>query len=61
MQKITLSVNETAEFIGVSTTTIYAMAREEQIPHVRVRGRILFHREVIEAWLRGEHSQAKLA
>lgn len=54
MQKIMLSVNETAKLIGVSKTTIYAMTREEQIPHIRVRGRILFHRETIEHWLRGK-------
>ncbi|WP_438351574.1 helix-turn-helix domain-containing protein [Paenibacillus sp. FA6] len=61
MQKITLTVIEVSELISVSTTTIYAMAREGQIPHIRIRGRILFHREVIEDWLRGEKSQVKLA
>lgn len=54
MQKITLTVIEVAQLIGVSTTTIYAMSREGQIPTIRVRGRILFSRESIEAWLRGE-------
>ncbi|PNQ78903.1 helix-turn-helix domain-containing protein [Paenibacillus sp. F4] len=55
MGKITLTVNETAELIGVSPTTVYNMAREGQIPHVRVRARIIFHRDVIECWLRGEY------
>ena len=54
IQKITLSVSETAQLIGVSTGTIYSMARLGEIPHVRVRGRILFNRHVIEAWTRGE-------
>lgn len=53
MQKVTLTVNETAKWIGVSATTIYSMARENQIPCVRVCGRILFHRDVLEKWLRG--------
>lgn len=52
--KITLSVKEAAELIGVSVTSIYTMVRENEIPHARVRSRILFHREVIESWLRGE-------
>ncbi len=47
----TLTVKETAELIGVSPATIYAMVREEQIKFVRVRGRILFHRDTIEQWL----------
>lgn len=58
MTKITLEVKEVAELIGVSPTTIYNMAREGQIPHVRVRARILFHRDVIESWLRGEQQPA---
>lgn len=61
MAKITLTVAEAAELIGVSQTTVYTMAREKQIPHARVRGRILFHRDVIESWLRGELQQMKQA
>jgi len=53
MCKVTLNVKEIAELIGVSTTTIYAMVREQQIPHVRIRSSIVFHRGTIEAWLGG--------
>ncbi|MDB5053927.1 MAG: DNA-binding protein [Bacilli bacterium] len=61
MQKITLSVSEVAELLGVSSTSIYAMVREGQIPNKKIRARILFSREVIEAWLRGEYTEAKRA
>lgn len=61
MAKITLSVIEVADLIGVSHTCIYMMVREGQIPHVRVRSRIIFHRDVIEAWLRGERPESKKA
>lgn len=61
MNKITLTVAEAAELIGVSQTTVYTMAREKQIPHTRVRGRILFHRDIIESWLRGELHEKKQA
>lgn len=54
MKKIGMSVKETAEFLGVSETTIYSMARNSEIPHFKVRGRILFNRDVIEEWTRGE-------
>jgi excisionase family DNA binding protein len=53
MKKITLSVKEVAELTGVSTTSIYAMVRENQIPYTRVRARIIFHKDVIDAWLKG--------
>jgi len=56
MEKITLTVKETASMIGVSTATIYTMARGNEIPHVRVRNRILFHKQTIESWLAGDQS-----
>lgn len=54
MEKITLSVNEVAQLLGVSGQTVYTMVRQEEIPHKKVRGRILFHRGTIEKWLSGE-------
>lgn len=47
-----LSVNDLSELLGVSTDTVYAMVREKQIPHVRIRRRIIFHTESIVDWLR---------
>jgi len=52
--KIALTVKEAAELLGVSKDTIYRMAREGQLPHVRAGARILFHRPKLEAWLSGE-------
>ncbi|MFD0673483.1 helix-turn-helix domain-containing protein [Cohnella sp. GCM10027633] len=54
--KVTLSVNEVAVMLGVSTDCIYTMVREQQIPFVRVRRRIIFHRDVIDSWLSGNIS-----
>lgn len=51
MEKFTLSVEEVASALGVSKTTIYTMARQKEIPHTKVRGRILFHKPTIEHWL----------
>ncbi|MCY9578723.1 helix-turn-helix domain-containing protein [Paenibacillus alvei] len=51
MKKI-CSVSEVAEYLNVSTDSIYTMVREKQIPHVRIRRRIIFSIEVIEEWLR---------
>jgi excisionase family DNA binding protein len=52
--KITLTVKEVAGLLGVSTDCVYAMVREKQVEFVRVRRRILFHHDVIDAWLRGK-------
>lgn len=51
MEKFVLSVSEVAELLGVGTTTIYTMVRLNEIPHKRIRGRIVFHYPTIEKWL----------
>lgn len=53
-EAITLSVKKVAALIGVSTATVYTMARLGEIPHKKVRSRILFHRPTIEQWLMNE-------
>ena len=58
-ERITLNVNEVAELIGLSPTTIYKKAKKGDIPHTRLGGTIIFHRGVIDAWLRGELKQAQ--
>lgn len=50
-KKMTMTVSEIAEELQVSTTMIYTMVRQNEIPHVKVRGRILFYRPTIEKWL----------
>lgn len=54
MNKITLDVKELCNLLGISPTTVYAMVSQKEIPHFRVRGKILFNRQVVEAWTRGE-------
>ena len=53
-KKMTMSVDELAEELQISNTTIYTMVRRNEIPHKKVRGRILFHRQTIEKWLGDE-------
>jgi excisionase family DNA binding protein len=60
-EKIALNVNEAAELIGVSQTTIYKKVKTGEIPHKKVGSRIIFHRGLIEAWLRGELQMPKEA
>lgn len=51
MEKITLTVKEVANVLGVSENTVYTMCRMGEIPHARVRGKILFVKQVVEEWL----------
>jgi len=51
VQPITMTVQETAAYLGISTDTIYEMVRRKEIPHIRLRRRILFRRDTLDAWL----------
>ncbi len=54
MQCHTLSVKEVARYLGVHTDTIYTMVKLKQIPHVKLRNRILFTQETIDEWMQGQ-------
>ncbi|MEK5034786.1 excisionase family DNA-binding protein [Paenibacillus sp. FSL R7-0302] len=49
--KVVFSVSELSNYLGVSTDCIYTMVRENQIPFVRVRRRIIFYRDSINSWI----------
>ena len=57
MNQNILTVKEAADFINASTGTNYTMVRLGEIPHFRVRGKILFNREILEAFTRGEYNE----
>lgn len=48
---ITLTVSETAAYLGVSDDTIYELVRRKEIPHFRLRSRILFRRDTLDEWM----------
>ncbi|MGE7273557.1 helix-turn-helix domain-containing protein [Brevibacillus panacihumi] len=54
LEKITLTVAETADLTGLSKAFIYRLVARGEIPNKKVGRLILFHRPTIEAWLRGE-------
>ncbi|CRK83429.1 helix-turn-helix domain-containing protein [Neobacillus massiliamazoniensis] len=51
MERNTLTVIETAAYLGVSKDSIYTLVRENSIPYVRVGKRILFRKETIDSWM----------
>jgi excisionase family DNA binding protein len=52
--KTILSVTDLSEMLGVSTDTVYAMVRENQVPYIRARRRILFYLDSIVDWLKNQ-------
>lgn len=49
--KISMTVKEVAEYLGVNTDTIYTMVQQGEIPHFRLRSRIFFTKQEIDAWI----------
>ncbi|MBS4172082.1 helix-turn-helix domain-containing protein [Bacillus sp. FJAT-49736] len=56
MQRNTMTVREVADYLGVHSDTVYTMVRLKQIPHFRVRRRILFSLESINAWIKNQET-----
>ncbi|WP_217587485.1 helix-turn-helix domain-containing protein [Lentibacillus saliphilus] len=57
MERKSMTVKEIATYLGVHTDTIYKMAKENEIPHFRVRGKILFSQDAVDAWIRDQELQ----
>ena len=55
VDRITMTPLEVSTLLGVSRATIYTMVRENEIPHFKVRGKILFNSSIIIAWTKGEY------
>lgn len=50
-RKVTLTAKEVSEMLGVSSTKIYEMARMNQIPHIKIGSRVMFHEDVLREWM----------
>lgn len=58
--KLTLSVQEAAEMIGISKPTMYGLIRENEIPSIHVGKKIVIARQALLDWLsKGDHNGKK--
>ena len=49
--RTTLTMRETAEYLGVSYWLVTQLVRRKQIPCSRVGGKVLFRREALDKYL----------
>lgn len=54
-----LTVHQAAKLLGLGLHTVYEAAGRGEIPHRRIGRRILFSREAILAWLKGNSAMHK--
>lgn len=52
MEQRYLRVDQTAQFLGVSRWTVHRLVKDQGIPFIPVRGRIVFDKEDLVSWMR---------
>ena len=50
--RTTLTMKETAEYLGVSYWLVTQLVKRKQIPCSRVGGKVLFRKEVLDSYLK---------
>ena len=59
MERQKMDVKQAAEYLGVCTDTIYTMVKKNEIPHFRIRRRILFSKEAIESCIKSQEEEVQ--
>ena len=52
VQRTTLTMKETAEYLGISYWLVNQLVRRKQIPCARVGGRVLFRVQALDEYLK---------
>lgn len=58
-ERLTLSVTEAAEALGISRRSMYELLHKEGFPTLKVGGRRLISRELLAEWVREQAGEAK--
>ena len=58
VKRTTLTMKETAEYLGISYWLVNQLVRRKQIPCARVGGRILFRVQALDEYLRDKEENS---
>lgn len=58
MEQQRLEAREAANYLGVCKDTLYTMARRGEIPHYRLRRRVMFTKESIDQWIKDQEAES---
>lgn len=58
IERTTLTMEEVAEYLGISYWLVGQLVRKNELPHFRVGGRILFRKKIIDNFM---EEQEKIA
>jgi excisionase family DNA binding protein len=51
-----MTVAQLADYLGVRPNTVYGALGRNEIPHLRIGGRVLISKKVVDSILRGERT-----
>ena len=57
MKRTTMTVQEIADYLGVSRDIIYTLVRCKSIPHVKAGKRILIRKDSVDQWMEQQEKQ----
>jgi excisionase family DNA binding protein len=52
-----MPIDELSQYLGIKTSTLYAMVGERKIPHYKVGRLVRFKRSEIELWMEGNRKE----
>lgn len=58
VERTTLTMKETAEYLGISYWLVNQLVRKKQIPCARVGGRVLFRVQALEEYLKDKEENS---
>ena len=55
MEKLTLSVKDVSQGLGINLASAYALAASEGFPSIRIGRRVVIPRDAFQRWLDSQH------
>jgi excisionase family DNA binding protein len=52
MERRLLDINEAADYLNLSTSTLYSWVSQRRIPHLKIGGRVRFDKKVLDRWIK---------
>jgi len=53
-QKRWMNVQETADYLGLTTKAVYNRVHMQRIPYTKLGGSLRFNRELLDSWLQSQ-------
>jgi excisionase family DNA binding protein len=52
MERRLLDITEAADYLNLSTSTLYSWVSQRRIPHLKIGGRVRFDKKALDRWIK---------